>query len=91
MKEKDQMEDQKRKERSMKGSRYKKLLAVSLAVSLSVTMASSGIFASDTGHALEIEQDAGWDTGNGTVSDDTLLGDPEDLSSADTENEKNNA
>ncbi len=75
----------------MKGSRYKKLLAVSLAVSLSVTMASSGIFASDTGHALEIEQDAGWDTGNGTVSDDTLLGDPEDLSSADTENEKNNA
>ena len=75
----------------MKGSIYKKILAVSLAVSLSATAASSSILASDTGHVSEIEQDAESDMGNGTVSDDTPLGNPEDLTPADTKNEENNA
>ena len=75
----------------MKGSIYKKILAVSLAVSLSATAASSSILASDTCHVSEIEQDAETDMGNGTVSDDTPLGNLEDLTPADTKNEENNA
>ncbi len=62
----------------MKGSIYKKILAILLAISMSVTVAPSAIFASDIGYGPEIKNDTAQDTGNGTVSDDIPLGDPED-------------
>jgi hypothetical protein len=75
----------------MKKSILKKILAVSLVVSLSATAAAPDILASDTGYASEIKQDAKQDSGNGAASDDIPPGDPEDLSPTDAEYEKNNA